>query len=128
MVIILISTNCVDYNRENCHNSITIVNNSDNDIYYYPNSNYPDTSIVDPNPANSGNEFRIEKYSYKNDTHNSCIEGKYLIVNKYIYFIYNAQTIDAMPWDTVKKKYLILKRYDLTLQDLQQMNWTITYP
>ena len=45
-----------------------------------------------------------------------------------MYFIYDACILETTPWDTIKAKYIVLKRYDLSLQDLQQMNWTITYP
>jgi hypothetical protein len=43
-------------------------------------------------------------------------------------FIFNASIVDNTPWDTIKKNYMILKRYDLSLDDLNKMNWTITYP
>lgn len=45
-----------------------------------------------------------------------------------MYFIYDANTLETVPWDMVVKNYLILKRYDLSLEDLQGMDWTITYP
>jgi hypothetical protein len=43
-------------------------------------------------------------------------------------FIFDASIVDNTPWDTIKKNYMILKRYDLSLDDLDNMNWTITYP
>ncbi len=45
-----------------------------------------------------------------------------------MYFIYDAQTLETTPWDTVVKKYMILKRHDLTKKDLDSMGWKITYP
>jgi hypothetical protein len=43
-------------------------------------------------------------------------------------YIFNASIVDNTPWDTVKKNYMILKRYDLNLHDLDSLIWTITYP
>jgi hypothetical protein len=51
------------------------------------------------------------------------LDNKVLMV-----FIFDAKVLETTPWDTVKAKYLVLKRYDLSLQDLEDMNWTITYP
>ena len=125
--IILVSATCSNDN-ENCHYKVTIVNNSDKVIYFYPSSRYPDTLTLYPNPTTSGNYFKIEKLSSKEDIYHSCVEGKFSITSKYMYFIYDAQTLETTPWDTVVKKYMILKRYDLSLEDLQRVNWTITYP
>jgi hypothetical protein len=43
-------------------------------------------------------------------------------------FIFSTDTLNKYSWEEVRKEYKILKRYDFSLKDLQQMNWTITYP
>jgi hypothetical protein len=51
------------------------------------------------------------------------------VVNQKLHvFIFNASIVDNTPWETVKKNYMILKRFDLSLHDLDSLNWTITYP
>ena len=55
-------------------------------------------------------------------------EGRFEQFEKVMVFVFDAQVLETTPWDTVKAKYLVLKRYDLSLQDLESMNWTITYP
>ncbi len=56
-------------------------------------------------------------------------EGRFEQFRKVMVFVFDAQVLETTPpWDTVKAKYLVLKRYDLSLQDLESMNWTITYP
>lgn len=50
------------------------------------------------------------------------------IHQKLIIFIFNATIVDNTPWDTIRKKYLILKRYELTLKDLDSLNFNVTYP
>jgi hypothetical protein len=43
-------------------------------------------------------------------------------------FVFNAGLLETIPWDTIKANYLVMKRYDLSLPDLEEMDWTITYP
>lgn len=127
LALVFLSATCIRDNQ-NCHTMLEIINNSEKAIYFHPSAGYPDTLTLDYNPSVAGDYFKIEKSSRKKDVYRSCIEGEFLISTKIIYFIYDAQTLETTPWDTVKSKYLILKRYDLTLQDLKDMNWTITYP
>jgi hypothetical protein len=43
-------------------------------------------------------------------------------------FIFDLGVLRNNSWDTIAKNYLILKRYDLTLDSLKKMNWLIQYP
>lgn len=43
-------------------------------------------------------------------------------------FIFHADTINKYTWEEIREGYKILKRYDLSYDDLKRMNWTITYP
>ncbi|MBI4649585.1 MAG: hypothetical protein HY738_24045 [Bacteroidia bacterium] len=43
-------------------------------------------------------------------------------------FIFNGDTMATNDWQTIRSGYKIAKRYDLSLGDLQQSDWTITYP
>lgn len=126
---LLIATTC---NKEdvNCHKHILIVNNSYNAIYFDYSLNYPDTITLYPNPSLDPDYFKIEGNSSKKDIYRDCIEDN-LLTNPeetIMYFIYDAHTLETIPWDTVVKNYMILKRYDLHLEDLQAMDWIITYP
>ena len=122
--ILLSATWCTD--KENCHDSINVVNNSNQSIYFTISFIYPDT-LLNSDPT-SDISSRIQKLSYKVDKYRRCLEGDFNYTSKIMCFIYDANTLETTPWDTVVKKYLILKRYDLSLGDLQKMNWTITYP
>ena len=44
-----------------------------------------------------------------------------------VYFIDNA-VYETEPWDSVRIHYKILKRLDLSIADLQALNYKITYP
>ncbi|MGV8091910.1 MAG: hypothetical protein AB2L24_08610 [Mangrovibacterium sp.] len=126
--IALLSSRCWD---EDCHDKITIINNSDNAIYFDYSYRYPDTLLV-YNPVVNPTSYKIEAHSLEVEqkSHGSCFDG---IISgspggKIMFFIYDANTLETTPWDTVVKHYMILKRYDLTEQDLDSMGWTITYP
>lgn len=125
--IILLSATCSNDN-DNCHNTITIINNSEKAIYFYSGHGYPDTTIIDYNPYDAGAYYLIKKKSIHKNIKNDCFEYDFNLTPKLMYFIYDACILETTPWDTIKAKYIVLKRYDLSLQDLQQMNWTITYP
>ncbi|MDL2231022.1 hypothetical protein LJB75_01225 [Bacteroidales bacterium OttesenSCG-928-L19] len=45
---------------------------------------------------------------------------QFLIVNDSIY--------RNIPCDTIRKYNMVLHRYQLTLEDLQRMNWVVNYP
>lgn len=43
-------------------------------------------------------------------------------------FILHTDTLARYSWTEVQNKYKILKRYDLSLGDLERLDFTITYP
>ncbi len=128
--ILLISTalNCIK-NTDDCHKEYTVVNNSDHDIYYKVSLRYPDTTLIyDLNPTVDPTLYRIYKFNNKAQFDRDCYEGWFFAVDTIMCFIFDAQTIERTPWDTIMTNYLILKRYDLSINDMQNTNWTITYP
>jgi hypothetical protein len=43
-------------------------------------------------------------------------------------FVLHDDTVSTYPWDTIRARYLILQRYDLSLKDLENRNFEIEYP
>lgn len=43
-------------------------------------------------------------------------------------FVFHTDTLARYPWAEVQGKYKILKRYDLSLRDLERLDFTVTYP
>lgn len=43
-------------------------------------------------------------------------------------YVFDADIVENTSWGIVARDYLVLKRYDLTLEDLQRLDWKITYP
>jgi hypothetical protein len=44
-----------------------------------------------------------------------------------IFFI-DAKIFSNSSWQTIRDKYLILKRYDLSAEQIKNLNYTINYP
>jgi hypothetical protein len=110
---------------------LKIKNNSSINLYYCEDFFYPDTLIkysdISKVPSTYkigvGKEQIINAHSSWENMFKQVIHSDTLMI-----FIFDATTIESTPWDTVKSKYMILKRYDLSYDDLVRMNWTITYP
>ena len=49
--------------------------------------------------------------------------GKVLMV-----FFFDRDTILHYSWEEVRADYKVLRRYDLSLSDLEAMDWTVEYP
>ena len=45
-----------------------------------------------------------------------------------MYYLFSRDTLETVSWEEVVKEYKVLARYDLTLEDLERLNWTIYYP
>ena len=43
-------------------------------------------------------------------------------------YIFHTDTLNKYPWNIVKEKYMVLKRYDLSLSDLKQLDFKVSYP
>lgn len=90
---------------------------------------YPDTLL----PTEDLNPFckRIDPMSlYKTQLRIETITIKTLFEEKdsLMFFIFSADTLKKYSWDEIREDYKILKRYDLSVVDLDSLNWTITYP
>ncbi|QEC53039.1 hypothetical protein EDD80_1041 [Anseongella ginsenosidimutans] len=43
-------------------------------------------------------------------------------------FIFHADTLTKFPWQTIREDYKILRRYDLSLEDLITLEFKVPYP
>lgn len=106
-----------------------IINDSDKDLYFYEavmNAPiYPDTLIKET------------KVQLKVSPHTISYQGglisteevfkKYNIDTLSIYF-FDAYIVDTYPWETIREEYKVLKRYDLSIKDIQLLDYEIPYP
>lgn len=122
---------------ENCHRTILFTNTSSKDLYIQASGGYPDTLSLRnefPNPALNADLYEVNSNS-KNDRglwRRDCYElafGDVIIPSDtLIVYVFDAEVLENVDWTEVVNDYMVLKRYDLSLEDLEDMNWTITYP
>jgi hypothetical protein len=130
MVLAIGSNNCYK-NSEFCHHTIRMLNNSNSDIYVDISLNYPDTSNLGgiKGIIYKGSPNKILKMDVAHGISNrDCFEDFFSYRNDTLMlFIFDAELIESVPWDTVIKKNLYIKRLDLSLEDLKSNNFLIKF-
>jgi len=142
VLLLLFCISCVDKkkNYEDCHHYMTIINNSDFVIYVSGSFLYPDT--VDfatrdmnyiPNPLLQPELNKVNPHSKNTDAiflYEDCLEtrikSKICPSDTMMVFLFREDSLKANDWKDAPN--FVLKRYDLTIEDLNALNWTITYP
>jgi len=129
IISIVTTSDTCKKNRPDCHVSYTINNNSGNAVYFIVNKD-SGLNLLSYPPGASASTYKCEANSQKSHFYRGCYE---YIINtsstKMLYiFIFDAKIIETVPWDTVKKNYMLLKRYDMTKAQLDSINWKINYP
>lgn len=100
-----------------------VQNNSTDIIQYYASYAYPDTAIAHEKPI-LNTVHPSECSSWESDK-----DFKDIIPSDTIsVYIFSKDTVDKYSWDKIRSDYNILKRYDLSLKDLETQNWTVSYP
>ncbi|MDR0873257.1 MAG: hypothetical protein LBN27_07320 [Prevotellaceae bacterium] len=122
------------YFKDGRHSTIILKNNSEKDVYVYRYGNYPDTTINESYPTSY--KFRIVNAGTSNQVR-PCPLGDWWEkvfdldnLQCISIFILNATFIEPHMNDenfTVNET-MALQRYDLTLEDLNGLDWTISYP
>lgn len=129
ILILLIISSCDEVYEE--FSVITLKNNTGKLLYYdigtiESNIVYPDTLL--PNSRDSmklrpisGNVFTGNKTDWSERINQ--IPSDTLS----IYFFYS-DTLDTFNWQEIKSGYKVLKRYDLSLEDLKQIDYKVSFP
>ena len=122
---------------------ITVVNNSDRDIYCPISTRYPDTLKIEYHAEAGDLESRVNAHSSINSLlhrEDGVSLFKRIPSDTLLIFVLDAPTIDSIgsgqDWSPVYKSmndkqlydWLVKKHYVLSLDDLEQLDWTITYP
>lgn len=139
--LILISiSSCINKAPKHCDDGwdvrMKIVNNTPTGIYIISSAAYPDT--------NSYNSISNDKVSFGFEYVNAnssnilsqlCSWDDYFRANVksdtlMVFILLDEGQGGRLHLDLEKimEKHTVLKRHDLTIQDLERMNWTITYP
>lgn len=138
-LLLVFCVSCVDKkkNYEDCHHYITIINDSDLVLYAIAASSYPDTiGFVDviPNPLFNEKLTKVNPNSVNTDAVKdieTCLEVHFNKaaagerMDTMMVFLFREDSLKANDWSDAAN--FVLKRYDLTIDDLNALNWTITY-
>jgi len=101
---------------------IKIQNNSTDTIKYYESYLYPDTSIAKAKPRlvtvyPSDFDFLESRKKWKD-----VLKSDTLMI-----FILSKDTVQRNSWESIKNGYKVLKRYDLSVKDIDKNN-IVVYP
>ena len=109
---------------------IKFYNNSSDIVELVASHDLPDTSLSNiyfiggnaQGIINPKEVVSLPTTGWKNTINKLCPSGKIMFV------VMNNDTIKQYGWDDVKANYRIEKRYELSIDDLEKMNWSIVYP
>lgn len=112
--------------------TITIVNNSEKDILWYLEYRNPTDTLFPiyslfPTKENIQIQL-ISSGSSKSFLGSWKVLFKELETKVAMLFLFSRDTVEQVPWNQIRDKYMVLRRYDLTLDILEQKDWKIVYP
>lgn len=130
IIIVIISILTISFTcKKEDEDMLLIKNMSNNDIYIGYSSHYPDTSLNIVNPLLNVNDRKIKSHTFQKPYYGAPTKNFfYGSIDTLILFVFDANVLETIPWDTIKSKHLVLKRYDLSLEDLEEMNWIVNFP
>jgi hypothetical protein len=133
LLLLFLILGCTPCGKEDFFDAtLTIVNNSTQDIIHSRSVRYPDT-LLRSSISPFGDKGQYSRFITPTGTTRAYLTDYRITIESLdsktlILYLFSADTIEQVPWERIRDEYIILKRYDLTLSDLDSMNWTITYP
>jgi len=126
LFIIIFFNGCGACNNEKC---IDFYNNSNKKTSMSIGWKYPDTTLENNHIRYfmHPSVFSFQKRVICEEGHAS-FEGLFLRQDTAMLFLFDDSVIENTDWKIVEKDYLVLQRYDLSLQDLEKLNWKVYYP
>lgn len=127
---------CCKLKNSDCIYQLTVTNNTSRNLRILRNHYFPDTLqmfsgtsntyFLEPNSSiiiNAGvakcKEITCWEPLFGSNKYGGIPSGVLMIG------VVDEDTINTIGWETVKANYQLLKRYDLTFQDLNNLNWNI---
>ena len=131
IIFCLLCSSCPNHFMERAH-SIILKNNSDRMIAYYASGNefdlpiFPDTTLPVEKPYMQvimrdrlGGEGGMVPWERRFEQFPS---------DTISLFVLDREIYDKTPWEEVREEYMVLQRYDVSLKDLQRLNFRLSYP
>lgn len=124
---------CVDNTG---HNSIIFINNTDVPVDVSYELDYPDLDLG-TYPIHNMQEHQRRVMPYKESPNplmfgdiNASWESRfpYIKSDTLIIQVFESEIIDTYSWSKIRSDYMILQQYFVSLENLQSINWRISYP
>jgi len=118
--------------KDKCHKTISFVNNSYKEVYIGSTIRTLDTLKFYKNfsnPYENPEAYRV-KQGKKNTValgKRNCLEHSHVADGDMFVYIFDAEVLATVPWDTIGKYYMVLKTIHPTLEEMERDNWTITF-
>lgn len=128
--LVLFVTGCWEYrNTPSNHQIIRICNNSDMDIYFRQ-GNCEGEIFDNYNISATPQVYKIYAHECKNEYSPSFeVDMEYWCKElKISYVFFDAKILETIPFDTVFKYNMMLGSKIFTKEQLDSLDWTITYP
>ncbi len=125
------SFRCMPDDDDDHHYRIRFVNESEQTLYVDCSIYYPDTIPILTNERDEILPGKINNSTLSTFTSWESVFGADLDdrnlnpIDTLMVFVFDAERLDA---DRHRVMDALLVRYDLSLQDLQRLNWTLSYP
>ena len=127
--------------KHNKHYHILFKNNTTHSIYVYPETkeqhhdfpSYQDTILQPyyPDPSEDTAQYKIMPKEENIDALFLMAAYEYVFGYEFdtlLVFIFNADTLETYGWDKVRAYYKVEQRYDLSLTDLQNLGFKLSFP
>ena len=131
--LLFILCNSSTCNKDKCHKTIAFVNNTSKDVYTYVCVRCYDTLEFYnqfPYPILKEHMFKVKSGEKSIDGlwRRSCYEH-YITQEKggTIVYVFDAEVLETVTWDTIEKYYMVLKTIRPTLEEMERSNWTIYF-
>ena len=115
--------------------TIALKNTSNKSLYFTYSYTYPDTSVDNSIYISPGSTRTPSMVVAPGEQVNVIIsrvglEEFYARIpsGKLQVLVYDANVVKTTPWDTVMTKYMVLKRYEITADDVTRTKGVINYP
>ena len=131
LIFLIIIVSCDPaYFEDGCHSYAKINNKSTFVICTDFTQTHPDTTIKDINPLRRGRKIDIGKTGKTIGKLSICWEREISNFHYISIFIFDANFMEQnlTNEDFRINETMALQRYDLTLEDLNSLGWTIPYP
>ena len=105
-----------------------LLNNSNSRIEAYAVFIHPDTSISEAEPELSILDSGKSTFIFDNNTSEESLNRFFENDERITVFILSSDTLNKYGWDRVRDSYNILRRYEITTQELDDMGGDLVYP